>query len=153
MKKHFPIFVPIEKRKVLVIGAGKVALRRISVLQEFGADITVIAKSVPNDQKEKISRLHREGKIKLMEREFRPADIHTDYFMVIAASDDSMLNQTIAACGREKGILVNSASRREDCDFYFPAIATKDNMVIGIAGDGSDHRAVADLAAKIRREL
>ena len=85
--------------------------------------------------------------------EFRPADNLTDYFMVIAASDDNDLNRNIVALGREKGILVNSASCREDCDFYFPAIAAKDNIVVGIAGDGSDHRAVADLAAKVRREL
>lgn len=153
MKKHFPLFISVEKKKVLVIGAGKVALRRISALQDFGADITVIAKSVPGDQKERIECLYREGKINLMEREFRPADILTDYFMIIAASDDNDLNRNIVALGREKGILVNSASCREDCDFYFPAIAAKDNIVVGIAGDGSDHRAVADLAAKVRREL
>ncbi len=153
MEKRFPLFIHMEKKKILVIGAGKVALRRIEVLLDFGADITVITKGVPEDLKERINALHRDGKIDLLEREFISADIQNEYFMVLAASDDNELNRKIVSLCKEKGILVNSASCREDCDFYFPAIVTKDTMVIGIAGDGSDHRAVAGLAAQVRKEL
>lgn len=150
MEKRFPLFIHMEKKKILVIGAGKVAFRRIEVLLDFGADITVITKSVPEEQRKKVNDLAGERKINLLEREFHPADINREYFMVIAASDDEELNRSIASICQGKRILVNSASCREDCDFYFPAIATKGNLVIGIAGDGSDHRAVADLAAQIR---
>lgn len=153
MRKHFPLFIHIENKKILVIGAGKVAVRRIEALLSFGADITVITKHVPDGQKAGIYSLARAGKIRLVEREVRPEDISRKYFIVLAASNDKELNRNLVSLCREKEILANSASCREDCDFYFPAIAVREDMVVAVAGDGSDHRAVADLAARVRAEL
>ena len=48
---YFPIFIPFENKKVLIYGGGKIAVRRVKTLLEFGADITVIAPTVEEELK------------------------------------------------------------------------------------------------------
>lgn len=152
MSGHFPLFIDIENKNILVVGAGKVAGRRIASLLDFGPELTVIARDIPDAEEPYISSLEADGRIQLIRRAFKADDILEEYFMVIAATDSEGLNREIVSLCRGKGILANSASDRNVCDFYFPAVVRRDNLVIGIAGDGTDHRAVADLAAELRKE-
>ena len=128
---YFPMFIDIEGKHILVVGAGKIALRRVQTLLQFRARIKVIAKEIPKEQKEAFHLLVSEGKIVLEEKAFEESDLTEALFLVLA----------------------NTATDRTDCDFYFPAVAVQEELVVGITGDGSDHRKVAETAARIRKVL
>lgn len=150
---RFPLFVELEEKSILAVGAGKVALRRVSVLESFGANITVVAKDVPKEREMELKELVKRGNVRLVKRAFSPEDIKEEYFFVLAATDDEAVNETVCRMCREKGVPVNDASGQNRCDFYFPAVARKAEQVIGIAGDGRDHGKVTRLAGKIRKWL
>lgn len=146
---YFPMFFNIEGKKILIVGAGNIALRRVETLLSFGACLTVAAP----DQKEQISRYGREGKLLLLEQEYTPDMITPEYFMVIAATSSSQLNREICLEGKNKGILVNNASDKSQCDFYFPAIVRQGEVIAGVCAGGTDHRLVRRVAAGMRSWL
>ena len=150
---YFPMFIDIEGKHILVVGAGKIALRRVQTLLQFRARIKVIAKEIPKEQKEAFHLLVSEGKIVLEEKAFEESDLTEAFFLVLAATNVKKLNHEICMLCRKRKILANTASDRTDCDFYFPAVAVQEELVVGITGDGSDHRKVAETAARIRKVL
>ena len=150
---YFPMFIDIEGKHILVVGAGKIALRRVQTLLQFRARIKVIAKEIPKEQKEAFHLLVSEGKIVLEEKAFEESDLTEAFFLVLAATNVKKLNHEICMLCRKPKILANTATDRTDCDFYFPAVAVQEELVVGITGDGSDHRKVAETAARIRKVL
>ncbi len=150
---YFPMFIDIEGKHILVVGAGKIALRRVQTLLQFRARIKVIAKEIPKEQKEAFHLLVSEGKIVLEEKAFEVSDLTEALFLVLAATNVKKLNHEICMLCRKRKILANTATDRTDCDFYFPAVAVQEELVVGITGDGSDHRKVAETAARIRKVL
>ena len=150
---YFPMFIDIEGKHILVVGAGKIALRRVQTLLQFRARIKVIAKEIPKEQKEAFHLLVSEGKIVLEEKAFEESDLTEAFFLVLAATNVKKLNHEICMLCRKRKILANTATDRTDCDFYFPAVAVQEVLVVGITGDGSDHRKVAETAARIRKVL
>ena len=147
------MFIDIEGKHILVVGAGKIALRRVQTLLQFRARIKVIAKEIPKEQKEAFHLLVSEGKIVLEEKAFDESDLTEAFFLVLAATNVKKLNHEICMLCRKRKILANTATDRTDCDFYFPAVAVQEELVVGITGDGSDHRKVAETAARIRKVL
>ena len=150
---YFPMFIDIEGKHILVVGAGKIALRRVQTLLQFRARIKVIAKEIPKEQKEAFHLLVSEGKIVLEEKAFEESDLTEAFFLVLAATNVKKLNHEICMLCRKRKILANTATDRTTCDFYFPAVAVQEELVVGITGDGSDHRKVAETAARIRKVL
>ena len=150
---YFPMFIDIEGKHILVVGAGKIALRRVQTLLQFRARIKVIAKEIPKEQKEAFHLLVSEGKIVLEEKAFEESDLTEAFFLVLAATNVKKLNHEICMLCRKRKILANTATDRTDCDFYFPAVAVQEELVVGITGEGSDHRKVAETAARIRKVL
>lgn len=150
---YFPMFIDIEGKHILVVGAGKIALRRVQTLLQFRARIKVIAKEIPKEQKEAFHLLVSEGKIVLEEKAFEESDLTEAFFLVLVATNVKKLNHEICMLCRKRKILANTATDRTDCDFYFPAVAVQEELVVGITGDGSDHRKVAETAARIRKVL
>ncbi len=82
---YFPIFINVENVKVLVIGLGCIAARRINVLKNFGAEITVITKEVKTNVEN----------IDIKIKEFEEDDIKEIYDIVIAATDNNAVNKNI----------------------------------------------------------
>lgn len=149
-KAYFPMFVDISEMKIIVVGGGMIATRRIKTLLQFASDITVIAPDVTDSLK----LLETEGKICLLHREYQEGDI-LDADMVLAATDDKELNQKIAQECRKKEpesgkrILLSVASDRELCDFYFPSVIKQDDIVVGINSGGKDPGKVKRVREKI----
>lgn len=133
-KKYFPLFVDISEKKTVIVGAGKIALRRTGTLMNFCSDITVIAP----EAEEEFIRLEQEGRLRLLKKEYSREDI-LDADLVLAATDDPKVNSDIYSACKCLGILVNVCSDRTKCDFYFPGIAESGNVVAGITASGEDH--------------
>lgn len=140
----FPLFVNLSGRKILIVGAGEIALRRARVLAEFGSELTVTAP----DGKEEMNKLALVwNRRSFEERDLEGADL------VFAATSDEILNEKIFRLCKERNILVNNCSNKEQCDFYFPGIAKRENLVIGVTASGKDHRIAAIITKKLQRWL
>lgn len=149
MNEYFPMFFHVKGKKVLIVGAGTIALRRVETLLSFGASITVIAP----DWKEAIGCYRDTGQLELIEQSYAPEFIRPEYFILIAATSDERLNYEICEEGRKQGILVNNASDRSQCDFYFPAIVSQGDVVAGVCAGGKNHKLVRQTAAGMRSWL
>ena len=136
MNKFFPLFVNLENKKIIVVGAGKIATRRIETLLEFVDGFTVIAQEFSEVVLENSDRLL------LKKRGFDVRDLQelTSNDIVLALTDDSKLNENIAMYCHEKNIFVNISTNKELCSFYFPAIASHDGIVAGVTANGQNHK-------------
>ena len=146
---YFPMFFNIEGKKILIVGAGNIALRRVETLLSFGAGLTVVAP----EWKEQIAGYKAAGQLTLVEGPYMKSMISQDYFMVIAATDNSQLNYEICCECRKLGILVNNASDKSQCDFYFPAIVRQGDVIAGVCACGKNHALVRRVAAGMRNWL
>ena len=140
----FPLFVDISEKKIVVIGGGAIATRRVKTLLPFEPQIVVVAPEVTGELEE----LEKEEKITIFHREYQREDIY-DAWMVLAATNDPELNNGIYSVAKCLGALVNVASNQEKCDFHFPGVIRKDPYVIGINGSGKDHKGTAELRKQI----
>ena len=134
---YFPMFVQLKKKKCLVIGGGKIALRKIEVLKDFEADITVIAP-------EMITQIRQIDQIC---RIFNEADF------VIAATDDQKTNHEISQICRRKKIPVNAVDQKEDCSFIFPSYVKEGEVVAAFSGGGQSPLITQYLKEKIKPDL
>ncbi|MDO4869553.1 MAG: bifunctional precorrin-2 dehydrogenase/sirohydrochlorin ferrochelatase [Bacillota bacterium] len=149
---HFPMFIKTEGRRVLVIGGGSVAERRIKTLTEFNFDITVLSDMITDE----IKKLHECGRIEYIPGTFEPlkpeedAAYLSDVYMVLACTNYRAVNAKIGEVCRQRGIHVNVCDSREESTFWFPAVATNDELVMGLTGNGNSHSTVRKAAAKLR---
>lgn len=146
----FPLFIDLKGRKVLVIGAGKVASRRIAALADFGAEITVVA----NEASQEVEAMCDFGKISLIRMDYRDyrnrAVSDGPFFLVLAATGDESVDRQAAEDGRGQKAFVNSAGDQTQSDFYFPGIAKEQDLVAGITASGTNHALAKQAAEYIR---
>ena len=147
-KPYFPLFIDISQKKIVVAGGGKIAERRIETLLKFTEQIQVVSPDLSGN----LYRLSQEGKI-MWKKGAYTSEVLTDAYLVLAATDDESCNEQIAADCKERGILVNTAHKKELCDFYFPAAAVRGNMVAGITASGIDHAKAGEVRAQVQRLL
>ncbi len=126
-------------------GAGHIALRRLKTLLGFTESVTVTAPEVTAEFEE-LCACHQG--VTLLKRPFCEGDLEGVY-MAFACTDRPEVNEQIVKLCKEKGILVNDCSKKENCDFYFPGIVEKDGAVIGITASGTDHGGARRLRQKI----
>lgn len=141
---YFPLFVDLSQKNILVVGAGTIAARRIRTLCGFAGTITVCAPQI----KPEIRELSEKYPIRLVEECYTEALLDTAD-LVLAATDDHELNREIVTAAKARNIPANSCSEKELCDFYFPSIVTKNELVIGLTASGTDH----GLVKRTRMEL
>ena len=122
-KRYFPMFIDLSDKKIVVVGGGNIATRRIRTLLQFTRNITALGKT---------------GYVNLITRPVKRSYFDMAY-LVIAATNDWKLNDEIYRVCKEEGIYVNVADDKSKCDFYFPGIYMKDEVVIGITASGLDH--------------
>ena len=148
MSRYFPLFVDLEQKKIVVVGAGRIAERRIQTLLSFEAQITVIAP----EASVKIRKLAKEGRLHWQQERWSPeAESFLDgSLFVLAAVDDGAVNKAVFRACRARGIPVNCSDDRTRCDFYFPGIVQNGNVVIGVTASGSDHKEARKTVEKIR---
>jgi len=147
-KTHFPLFLDVEGQTALVVGAGKIATRRVSTLRKFSFRIVVVATRVSDEMR----KLAKKGAVELEERPYRPEDVDSA-LLVVAATDDRGLNKAIGERARKFGKFVSVADCAAECNFYFPSVVNHGKITVAVSGDGRDHRAVAATTREIREFL
>lgn len=139
---RFPLFVDLNGKKAVVVGGGTIALRRIAVLHDFGAEVTVIAPvcgELPYG-------------VTLLKRPYRLGDLE-GAFLAVAATDDREVNFQVGQEAKEKNIPVSVADRKEESTFFFPAVCKGEELIAGVVSTGAHHKKTAAAAAAIRKTL
>ena len=148
MSLYFPMFVDLSEKNVLFIGAGHINSGRIKTILDFAGSVKVVSPEA--DQS--IIKLDEEGRISLYRRRFDERDLD-GADIVLTATGHAGTDVRIAGMCRRRGILVNVASDKTLCDFYFPGIARKDPLVVGVTSSGEDHSLAAKASAYFRKLL
>lgn len=147
-KPYFPMFVDLTEKKVIVVGAGTIAKRRIRSLMEFTNHLYVVAPEVNNE----LLNLEKEGRLTILKKNYDREDIY-GADLVIAATNDHKINNDIYSVCKCMGITVNVCSDKTKCDFYFPGIVRKDHVVAGVTASGTNHKLARLAVEKIRAAL
>lgn len=143
--RRFPLYIDLGGKRVVLCGGGNIAARRAKTLSQFGPELTVIAPEIHPE-------IRALPGVRCIEAPCDPEHLPPADFVLAATSDPAVNAAVVAAC-RRKGIPVNNASDQTQCDFHFPAVAIRGDVVVGVNAGGTDHSLVRRIAAAIRQLL
>ncbi len=142
---YYPLAVSLHKRLVVVVGAGTVAQRKIEGLLEAGAHIRVVSPEIAPG----LARLISQKKIKHIARSIQKRDLHGAY-IIIAATDDSEVNERVSKWAREERTWVNVVDKPVHSDFISPAVFRNKKSIVTVYTDGKDPVLSRDLKSYIK---
>lgn len=150
MKKssYYPVFLNLDGKKCVVFGGGEVALRKVKMLRDFGAEVTVISPALCPG----LVTLAGSRVINALRRAYRPGDLN-NAFVVIAATDEKDVNAAIASEARELGVLVNIINAPEVCDFIVPAYVRRGDVTIAVSTAGRSPALARHIRGRLEREF
>jgi precorrin-2 dehydrogenase/sirohydrochlorin ferrochelatase len=138
------MFMKLEGKQVLVVGAGKVGEPKIAGLLETGARVRVVA----IDATAAVRQWFREARIELELRPFTAEDLN-GAFLAIVATSSRTLNERIYQEAQKRGVLCNVVDVPDLCDFFYPAVVRRGDLQIAVSTAGQS----PSLAQKIRQQL
>lgn len=113
---HYPFFIDLKGKKVLIVGGGRIGTKRALTLQNYGATVTVVSREFSDGL--------RNSRIRLIEKDLLKEGIDTkNFFLIVIATDSKKINEKICMIARKKGILVNRADNYESGDVIFPMVS------------------------------
>ncbi len=139
-----PVNLLVRGRRVVVIGAGRIAARKIEPLLDLGADVVVIAPTVG----EEVRAWAEAGRCTLVERPYAPGDLDGAW-LALTATDVPEVNAAVFAAGEAARVWVNSADDPANCAFTMMSVVRRSDLVVAVSTGG---RSPA-LATYLRRHL
>lgn len=127
-----PLFVDIKDKPCLLVGGGKIAARKLKMLCKAQAAITIVAPSICDE----ISDLSAKYRMDISLREFRDSDIN-EQRLIVAATDNSDLNNKVSELAKSNNIFVNVASDFTEGDTVLPSVINRDPIQIAITTGGA----------------
>ncbi len=146
--QYFPLFVDTQSLRVLIIGAGDVASRKLDLLARTAADITVIAPEVSNE----VLAYQASLRINLLQREVAIEDIKDIDLLYLATANDE-LNKLFAQYAQQQGIWVNVVDSPALCRFITPAMIDRGRLQVAISTAGAAPVFARDLRSRIETLL
>jgi len=143
---YFPVFFDLKGQRVLVVGGGEVALRKVSLLQRTGALITLVAPEIAAELHERAAT--GGDALTLVARAFEPGDLDGARLVIVATSERS-INRWIAELADARHIPVNVVDDREASRFIVPAIVDRDPVLVAVSTGGTS----PVLARRLRERL
>src|SRR5215472_13072881 len=140
----FPIFLKLQDRPCLVVGAGEVAESKIHSLLAAGARVTVVS----TEAKHGLVELAETGRFTWHRREYVAADLE-GVFLVVAATDSLEVNAAVYRDAVVRNVLCNAVDDPPNCDFYFPSVVRRGKLQIAISTAGESPA----LAQRLRKEI
>ena len=144
VENYCPLLMDLRGRRCLVVGGGRVALRKVRTLLAAGARILVVSPSLRHELKALAAR----GKIDCRQEPYHNAHLRR-IFLALGCSDIHETNRCLAADCRARGVLVNIADNPDLCDFFFPSLLSRGPLSIAISTEGKSPA----LARRLRMEL
>jgi siroheme synthase-like protein len=141
---YYPIFLNICGKRCVVVGGGRIALRKVKLLLEHSGKVEVISPTICPE----LDLLAQNGSIKVIDKNYQP-ELLEGAFIALAATDDARINERVVEAGRKQGILVNVVDNPEQSDFIIPSSFRRGDITIAISTMGKSPA----LAKKIRAQL
>ncbi len=140
--EYLPINLNIKNKQCLVVGGGNIALRKAKQLFGAGGKLTIVAPKFHPD----FVSLSSSESLELITAEYHP-DLLQNKLLVIAATDDSKINQAVFSDAENKGVMVNVVDQPELCRFIMPSVINRSPLTIAISSGGT-----APVLARMLRE-
>ena len=147
--KFFPVSIDLNNKNILVIGAGKIALRKVKTLLEYNCNITVITKKVVEKE---FFDLEKENKIKILKNQEFEEKFLDNIFLLVSATYNKEFNDKVSKLCTNKNILVNNITSRDNMNLRFMSILSNDDIQISITANGNPKKAV-EVKNKIKEFL
>ena len=141
----FPISLKLQQQPCLIVGGGAIAYRKAVLLAKAGAIIHVVAPAI----EAKLLQLVHSTQGQYLQAPFSLDMPLRHYRLVIAATNDKMVNIQVFKCCEAENILVNSVDDLPHCRFMVPAIVDRSPLVLSIASNGTS----PVLSRQIRTQL
>ena len=129
--EHLPIFINLKQKPVLVVGGGDIALRKINLLIKAQASVNCLSPLFCDG----IASLSADKSVNLIQKSFEPDDIK-NYSIVIASTDDSLVNSSISELAKKANIPVNVVDSPELSSFIMPSIVDRSPVIIAVSSAG-----------------
>lgn len=129
---YLPIFLDLKYKNILVVGAGEVAFNKIKLLLRSEAIINIISKDISLE----IKQLLNKKKVKWISKKFHYSYLK-NIFLVIAATNNTKLNQEIFKTCNDLCKLVNVVDDQSKCSFIFPSIIDRSPIIVAISSGGT----------------
>jgi precorrin-2 dehydrogenase/sirohydrochlorin ferrochelatase len=124
----YPVNLDLSGRRVLVVGGGQVAARKVAGLLRAGAVVTVVAP-------EAVSEIAEDPDVRWHQRPYRRGEV-ASYRLAITATDDPAVNRQVARDGDAANVLVNSADDPANCSFILPAVVSRGDLQLTVSTNG-----------------
>jgi len=142
--RYYPVNLDIKNRHCLVVGGGRVGLRKVKTMIECGAYVTVVSPRVEGE----LQTLSEKRGIIIRHRPYQSTDLD-NMFLVIGATDDEDLNCRISEDAEKANMLCNIADRPRVCNFILPAIIRRGDLVVTVSTSGKSPA----FAKKLKKDL
>lgn len=124
---RFPLCINFEDKRFLIVGYGRIAKRKLKAISEFTSNIKIITK---NPTEEELGK-----GIEIVNKCFDEKDLEGVDFVITATGNREQDEAVVASC-KAKGIPVNAADDREECDFFLPGIIKRGDLVVSVSTSG-----------------
>jgi len=140
----YPVYLNLKNKRVVVVGGGAVAERKVESLIGTGAAIVLISPEVTS----RLDSLAQSNHIQLHRRAYSSGDC-AGAALVFSASDDAKVSASVFEEATKAGAFVNTADQPSLCDFIMPAVVRRGDVAIAISTGGTS----PGLAAQLRRKI
>lgn len=140
------MFIDLKDKPVLIVGGGTIALRKLQKLSPYGVRPTVAAPEI-------LPEIADFPGVKLKQKDFTVSDLQPRPSLVIAATDNKMLNRRVSLLCRKRHIPVNVVDDPALCSFLFPALVQRGAFSAGISTGGASPTAAAYFRERIQELL
>ena len=144
----YPVFLNLKDKRVVVIGGGEVAERKVESLLDTGASVTVISPHVTA----RLASLADSRLIELQKRPYAQGDC-SRAALVLSATDDPEVNEAVWNEATGAGILVNTADEPVLCNFIMPAVVRRGELAVAISTGGTSPALASRLRHKFSQML
>jgi uroporphyrin-III C-methyltransferase/precorrin-2 dehydrogenase/sirohydrochlorin ferrochelatase len=146
--KYLPLFTDIKDKAVLIVGGGAIALRKARLVVDAGANVTIVSLQFIDE----LTSMDDNGEIKLITGKFC-ADYLDKQILVIAATEDTQVNQNVSQAANDRHILVNVVDDPQKSSFIFPAIVDRSPIMVAVSSGGAAPVLVRRLREKLETLL
>jgi len=147
-QEFYPMLLNISGKRCVVVGGGRVALRKVRALIEHGASVEVISPTLCLE----LNKLAETSEIKLLRRQYQAGDLKRA-LLAIAATDDKDINQQVVKEAKDRAVLVNAVDNLENSDFIVPSYARRGDITIAVSTAGRSPALARKIRTKLEKEL
>jgi uroporphyrin-III C-methyltransferase/precorrin-2 dehydrogenase/sirohydrochlorin ferrochelatase len=141
---YLPLFLQLRSQPVVVVGGGRIAIRKVELLRKSGAQITVVAPEL----REELDQLARRGELRYVAEPFAPPHVE-GATLVVAATNDPAVNAAVSEAARARKIWVNVVDNPTLSTFIFPAIVDRSPIIVATSSGGES----PVLARRVREQI